>query len=54
MFIYNDTVHSMWTALSQMYAHAHLDSRIFEFYRAIARALQETLGDSVTDYFGFL
>ena len=54
MFIYNDTVHSLWTALSQMYAHAHHDSRIFELYREIARASQETLGLSVADYFGFL
>ena len=54
MFIYNDTVHSMWTALNQMYAHAHHDSRIFELYREIARASQETLGLSITDFFGFL
>ena len=54
MFIYNDTVHNLWTALSQMYAHSHHDSRIFELYREIARASQETLGLSVADYFGFL
>ncbi|GFY88845.1 hypothetical protein Acr_06g0007850 [Actinidia rufa] len=54
MFIYNDTVHSLWTTLSQMYAHAHHDSRIFELYQEIARASQETLGLSVADYFGFL
>ena len=54
MFIYNDTVHSLWTALSQMYAHAHHDSRIFELYREIARASQEILGLSVADYFGLL
>ncbi|GFY87388.1 transducin family protein [Actinidia rufa] len=54
MFIYNDTVHSLWTTLSQMYAHAHHDSQIFELYREIARASQETLGLSVADYLGFL
>ena len=32
MLIYNDTTHSMWIGLSQMYAHAHHDSRIFELY----------------------
>ncbi|GFZ01082.1 hypothetical protein Acr_14g0007170 [Actinidia rufa] len=37
-----------------MYTHAHHDSRIFELYREIARASQETLGLSVADYFGFL
>ncbi|GFY98953.1 hypothetical protein Acr_13g0003540 [Actinidia rufa] len=52
MFIYNDTVHSLWNALSQMYAHVHHDSRIFELYRKIASASQETLGLSV-DYFRF-
>ncbi|GFS40766.1 hypothetical protein Acr_00g0070400 [Actinidia rufa] len=52
MFIYNDTI--LWTALSQMYAHAHHDSRIFELYREIVRASHETLGLFVADYFGFL
>ncbi|GFZ15872.1 ARF-GAP domain 2 [Actinidia rufa] len=54
MFIYNDTVHSLWTALSQMYGHAHHDLRIFDLYWDIARASHETLGLSVADYFGFL
>ena len=44
----------MWTAFSQMYVHAHHDSRIFELYQEIAWASQETLGFSVADYFGFL
>ena len=43
MFIYNDTVHCLWAALSQMYEHAHHASRIFELYWEIARASQETL-----------
>ncbi|GFS31453.1 hypothetical protein Acr_00g0017420 [Actinidia rufa] len=44
MFIYNDTVHSLWIALSQLYAHVHHDSRIFELYQEIARTSQDTLG----------
>ncbi|GFS29764.1 hypothetical protein Acr_00g0008280 [Actinidia rufa] len=55
MFIYNDTIQSLWTALSQMYAHAHHDSQIFDLY--IERLLEphkETLEFSVADYFGFL
>ena len=54
MFIYNDTFYSLWTAMSQIYAHAHHDLQIFELYWEIAKASQETLGLSVADYFGFL
>ncbi|GFY96431.1 hypothetical protein Acr_11g0007370 [Actinidia rufa] len=35
MFMYHDTVHGLWTALTQMYAHARNESRIFELYREI-------------------
>ena len=38
MFMYYDTIHGLWTALSKMYAHAHNDSRIFELYRDISHA----------------
>ncbi|GFY81214.1 hypothetical protein Acr_01g0010230 [Actinidia rufa] len=54
MFMYHDTVHGLWTALTQMYAHAHNESRIFELYREISHASQTTLGLSVADYFGYL
>ena len=37
-----------------MYAHAHHDSRIFELHRDIAHASQETLGLSVSEFFGYL
>ena len=53
MFIYNDIIHTLWTALSQMYAHAHHDFWIFKLYREIARASQETLRLFVADNFGF-
>ncbi|GFZ11718.1 P-loop containing nucleoside triphosphate hydrolases superfamily protein [Actinidia rufa] len=33
MFMYHDTVHGLWSALTQMYAHARNESRIFELYR---------------------
>ncbi|GFS30559.1 hypothetical protein Acr_00g0012590 [Actinidia rufa] len=33
MFMYHDTVHSLWTALTQIYAHSRNESRIFELYR---------------------
>ncbi|GFZ09690.1 hypothetical protein Acr_21g0002890 [Actinidia rufa] len=54
IFIYNDNVNSLWTALSQMYAHAHHDFWIFELYLEIVRASQDTLGLSIADYFSFL
>ncbi|GFY95250.1 hypothetical protein Acr_10g0006350 [Actinidia rufa] len=54
MFMYHDTVHGLWTALTQMYAHARNESRIFELYREISHASQTTLGLSVADYFGYL
>ena len=54
MFMYHDTVHGLWTALNQMYAHARNESRILELYRDISHASQPTLGLSVADYFGYL
>ncbi|XP_057467808.1 uncharacterized protein LOC130757154 isoform X1 [Actinidia eriantha] len=54
MFMYHDTVHGLWTALTQMYAHARNESRIFELYREISHASQIILGLSVADYFGYL
>ena len=51
IFIYNDIVHNLWTALSQIYADAHHDFRIFKLYREISRASQEILGLFVTNYF---
>ncbi|GFY86486.1 hypothetical protein Acr_05g0001250 [Actinidia rufa] len=54
MFMYHDTVHGLWTALKQMYAHARNESRIFELYRDISHASQPALGLLVVDYFGYL
>ncbi|PSR86087.1 U2 small nuclear ribonucleoprotein [Actinidia chinensis var. chinensis] len=54
MFMYHDTVHGLWTALSQMYAHARNESRIFELYREISHSSQTSLGLSIADYFGYL
>ncbi|XP_057505543.1 uncharacterized protein LOC130788863 [Actinidia eriantha] len=54
MFMYHDTVHGLWTALKQMYAHARNESRIFELYRDISHASQPALGLLVADYFGYL
>ncbi|GFY92662.1 hypothetical protein Acr_08g0010580 [Actinidia rufa] len=54
MFMYHDTVHGLWTALTQMYAHARNESRIFELYREISHASQTSFGLSVVDYFGYL
>ena len=53
MFMYHDIVHGLWTALNQMYAHAHNESQIFELYRDISHASQPTLL-YVIDYFGYL
>ncbi|KAK1265656.1 hypothetical protein QJS04_geneDACA014974 [Acorus gramineus] len=52
MFMYHDTVDSLWAALKKTYGHARNDSRIYELYKDIAQATQGT--QSVTDYFGFL
>ncbi|GFY92444.1 hypothetical protein Acr_08g0008400 [Actinidia rufa] len=54
MFMYHDTVHGLWTALTQMYAHARNESRIFELYREISHSSQTSLGLSIADYFGYL
>ncbi|GFZ12658.1 hypothetical protein Acr_23g0010430 [Actinidia rufa] len=54
MFMYHDTVHGLWTALNQEYAHARNESRIFELYQDISPASQPTLGSSVADYFAYL
>ncbi|GFZ01734.1 ORMDL family protein [Actinidia rufa] len=54
MFMYHETVHGLWTALTQMYANARNESRIFELYREISHASQTTLGLSVADFFGYL
>ncbi|GMQ07447.1 hypothetical protein CsSME_00051628 [Camellia sinensis var. sinensis] len=49
IFLYCDTVSSLCCALSEMYAHAHNDARIFELYQDIARASQSALGLSVSE-----
>ena len=54
MFMFHDTVSSLWTSLTQLYAYECYDSRIFELYRDVAQAFQATLGLSVADYFGYL
>ncbi|GFY97594.1 hypothetical protein Acr_12g0001350 [Actinidia rufa] len=54
MFMYHDTVHGLWTALTQMYAHARNESRIFELYREVSHASQTSLELSVADFFGYL
>ncbi|GFS45978.1 ubiquitin-specific protease 12 [Actinidia rufa] len=54
IFMYHDTVHGLWTALIQMYAHARNESRIFDVYREISHAFQTSLELSVADYFGYL
>ncbi|GFZ19458.1 hypothetical protein Acr_28g0001630 [Actinidia rufa] len=54
MFMYHDTVHGLWTALTQMYAHARNESRIFELYREVSHASQISLELSVADFFGYL
>lgn len=54
MFMYHDTVHGLWSALTQMYAHARNESRIFELYREVSHASQTSLELSVADFFGYL
>ena len=54
MFMYRDTVHGLWTALNQMYAHARNESQIFELYQDISHASRPMLGFFVADYFGYL
>ncbi|XP_028120352.1 uncharacterized protein LOC114317794 [Camellia sinensis] len=54
MFLYCDTVPSLWQTLSQMYAHAHNDARILKLYQDIAQASQSSLGLSVAEFFGYL
>ncbi|GFS37954.1 hypothetical protein Acr_00g0054850 [Actinidia rufa] len=54
MFMYHYTVHGLWTALTQMYAHARNESRIFELYREVSHASQTSLELSVADFFGYL
>jgi hypothetical protein len=53
-FMYHDTVNGLWTALCQMYAHAHNDACIFELYQDVSHASQAALGLLVVDYFGYL
>ena len=54
MFLYHDTIHGLWTFLTQMYAHEQNDSQIFELHREIACASQVTLGVWVADFFSYL
>jgi hypothetical protein len=54
LFMYHDIVNGLWTALCQMYAHAHNDAHICELYRDVYHASQATLGLSVVDFFGYL
>ncbi|XP_059639077.1 uncharacterized protein LOC132281384 [Cornus florida] len=54
LFMFYDSVNDLWTALNQMYVHSRNDARIFELYQDIAKASQEGLNLSVTDYFGYL
>ncbi|KAK1285637.1 hypothetical protein QJS10_CPB20g00673 [Acorus calamus] len=42
MFMYHDTVDSLWAALKKTYGHARNDSRIYELYKDIAQATQGT------------
>ena len=54
IFLYHDTIHGLWTFLTQMYAHEQNDSRIFELHREIAHASQTTLGILVANFFCYL
>ena len=47
MFMHHETVHGLWTALTQMYAHTRNDARIFELYREISHASQDSLSLSL-------
>ena len=38
VFMYHDTVQSLWTSLTQLYAHKRNDAHIFELYRQIHQA----------------
>jgi hypothetical protein len=53
-FMYHDTVNGFWTALCQMYAHAHNDARICELYQDVYHTFQAALGLLVADFFGYL
>lgn len=50
MFMYSDTVSCLWSALTQMYAHAHNDACIFELYENISHAYQSALGFSMAEF----
>ncbi|KAG5567467.1 hypothetical protein RHGRI_002876 [Rhododendron griersonianum] len=54
MFMYCDTAPRLWAALTQMYAHARNDVRIYELYQEISHAKQEVLNLSVAEFFGYL
>ncbi|KAG5523985.1 hypothetical protein RHGRI_030852 [Rhododendron griersonianum] len=54
MFMYYDTAPRLWASLTQMYAHARNDIRIYELYQEISHASQETLKLSVAEFFGYL
>ncbi|KAE9466932.1 hypothetical protein C3L33_01159, partial [Rhododendron williamsianum] len=54
MFMYCDTAPRLWASLTQMYAHARNDIRIYELYQEISHASQETLKLSVAEFFGYL
>lgn len=54
MFMYHETADSLWKALTKMYAHSHNEARIFELHQEISHASQESLGLSVSEFFGYL
>jgi len=54
MFMYHKDVTSLWTRLTQMYAHSKKDARIYELHREVSHATQASLGLSVPDYFAYL
>ncbi|KAF7151027.1 hypothetical protein RHSIM_Rhsim02G0184000 [Rhododendron simsii] len=52
MFMYCDTAPRLWAALTQMYAHARNDVRIYELYQEISHAKQEVLNLSDAEFLG--
>lgn len=54
MFMFHDSVATLWEALTRTYSHGKNDARIFELYREVSHASQVSLGLSVADYFIYL
>ncbi|KAK0602745.1 hypothetical protein LWI29_036622 [Acer saccharum] len=54
MFMYHETIRSLWIALTSMYAHSKNEARLFKLYQEVSHATQTSFSMSFSFFFGYL